>query len=117
MSEYQYYEFQALDRTLTQHEMHEQRKYATRATITANTSSLTEDVISRLDGDVKEWAVDAPEECFGQVVDAWEKIYHGRTPLSKMEGSGRVSSRCETAPCKKWDHQRDHNDLKRLVSD
>jgi hypothetical protein len=33
----------------------------------------------------KEWAVDAPEEYFGQVVDAWEKIYHGRTPQLKME--------------------------------
>jgi hypothetical protein len=52
MSEYRYYEFQALDRPLTQHEMHEQRKYSTRATITANTSSLIEDVISRPDGDV-----------------------------------------------------------------
>jgi hypothetical protein len=35
MSEYQYYEFQALDRPLTQHEMRELRKYSTRATITA----------------------------------------------------------------------------------
>jgi hypothetical protein len=52
MSEYQYHEFQALDRPLTQHEMHEQRKYSTRATITANTSSLIEDVISRLEGDI-----------------------------------------------------------------
>ena len=52
MSEYQYNEFQALDRPLTQHEMHELRKYSTRATITANTSSLIEDVISRPDGDV-----------------------------------------------------------------
>ncbi len=35
MSEYQYYEFQAVDRPLTQHEMRELRKYSTRATITA----------------------------------------------------------------------------------
>ncbi len=35
MSEYQYYEFQALDRPLTQHEMRELRKCSTRATITA----------------------------------------------------------------------------------
>ncbi len=35
MSEYQYYEFQVLDRPLTQHEMRELRKYSTRATITA----------------------------------------------------------------------------------
>jgi hypothetical protein len=35
MSEYQYYEFQALDRPLTLHEMRELRKYSTRATITA----------------------------------------------------------------------------------
>ena len=28
MSEYQYNEFQALDRPLTQHEMHELRKYS-----------------------------------------------------------------------------------------
>lgn len=34
MSEYQYYEFQALDRPLTQREMRELRKYSTRATIT-----------------------------------------------------------------------------------
>jgi hypothetical protein len=35
MSEYQYYEFLALDRPLTQNEMRELRKYSTRATITA----------------------------------------------------------------------------------
>jgi hypothetical protein len=35
MSEYQYYEFEALDRTLTQHDMRELRKYSTHATITA----------------------------------------------------------------------------------
>lgn len=34
MSEYQYYEFQALDRPLTQREMRELRKYSTRAAIT-----------------------------------------------------------------------------------
>lgn len=34
MSEYQYYEFQALDRPLTKREMRELRKYSTRATIT-----------------------------------------------------------------------------------
>jgi hypothetical protein len=34
MSEYQYYEFQALDRPLTRREMRELRKYSTRATIT-----------------------------------------------------------------------------------
>src|SRR5229473_3794898 len=33
----------------------------------------------------KEWAVDAPEEYFGQVADAWENIYHGKPPLSKLE--------------------------------
>jgi hypothetical protein len=33
----------------------------------------------------KEWAVDAPEEYFGQVVDAWERIYHGRPAPLKME--------------------------------
>lgn len=32
MSEYQYYELQALDRPLTQREMRELRKYSTRAT-------------------------------------------------------------------------------------
>lgn len=35
MSEYQYYEFQAVDRPLTQREMRELRSYSTRATITA----------------------------------------------------------------------------------
>ena len=35
MSEYQYYEFQAIDRPLTQHEIRELRRYSTRATITA----------------------------------------------------------------------------------
>ena len=35
MSEYQYYEFQALDRPLTQHDMRELCKFSTRATITA----------------------------------------------------------------------------------
>ena len=34
MSEYQYHEFQALERPLTQHEMRELRRYSTRATIT-----------------------------------------------------------------------------------
>lgn len=35
MSEYQYYEFQAIDRPLTAHEMKELRSYSTRATITS----------------------------------------------------------------------------------
>jgi len=35
MSECQYYEFLALDRALTQHDMRELRKYSTRAIITA----------------------------------------------------------------------------------
>lgn len=35
MSEYQYYEFQAIDRPLAEREMHELRSYSTRATITA----------------------------------------------------------------------------------
>ena len=34
MSEYQYYEFQAIDRPLTEHEMRELRSYSSRATIT-----------------------------------------------------------------------------------
>lgn len=34
MSEYQYYEFQALERPLSQREMRELRKYSTRAIIT-----------------------------------------------------------------------------------
>jgi len=42
MSEYQYYEFQALDRTLTQHDMRELRKYSTHATITADVLLLIE---------------------------------------------------------------------------
>jgi hypothetical protein len=33
----------------------------------------------------KEWAVDAPEEYFGQVADAWENICHGKPPLSQLE--------------------------------
>jgi hypothetical protein len=33
----------------------------------------------------KEWAVDAPEEYFVQIADAWENIYHGKPPLSKLE--------------------------------
>jgi hypothetical protein len=35
MSEYQYYEFQAIDRRLTEHEMGELRSRSTRARITA----------------------------------------------------------------------------------
>jgi len=35
MSEYQYYEFQALDRALTERDMRELRRYSTRATITS----------------------------------------------------------------------------------
>jgi hypothetical protein len=35
MSEYQYYEFLALDRAFTHHDIRELRKYSTRATITA----------------------------------------------------------------------------------
>ena len=34
MSEYQYYEFQAIDRPLTEKEMRELRSYSTRARIT-----------------------------------------------------------------------------------
>jgi hypothetical protein len=29
--------------------------------------------------------VDAPKEYFGQVADAWENIYHGKPPFSKLE--------------------------------
>jgi len=35
VSEYQYYEFQAIDRPLTQREMGELRSFSSRATITA----------------------------------------------------------------------------------
>jgi hypothetical protein len=41
MSEYQYYEFQALDRPLTEREMRELRGYSTRAAITLRGSSTT----------------------------------------------------------------------------
>jgi hypothetical protein len=37
----------------------------------------------------KEWAVEAPKEYFGQVADAWQNIYHGKPPLSKLDSSVR----------------------------
>jgi hypothetical protein len=33
----------------------------------------------------KDWAVDAPEEFFGQVLDQWKSLFKGRPPLLKMD--------------------------------
>lgn len=33
----------------------------------------------------KDWAVDAPGEFFGQVLDEWKSLFKGRPPLLKME--------------------------------
>jgi hypothetical protein len=46
MSEYQYYEFQAIDRSLTEREMSELRAYSTRARITP-TSCVAEQASAR----------------------------------------------------------------------
>ena len=47
MSEYQYYEFQAIDRPLTQEQMAELRGYSTRAQITATSFACTTGAASR----------------------------------------------------------------------
>jgi hypothetical protein len=54
MSEYQYYEFQAIDRPLTAKEMAELRSYSTRARITA-TSFINDYSWGRFKGDEKVW--------------------------------------------------------------
>jgi hypothetical protein len=54
MSEYQYYEFQALDRPLTQREMRELRKYPTRATIT-DTRFVNHYEWGNFKGDASKW--------------------------------------------------------------
>ncbi len=54
MSEYQYYEFQALDRPLTQREMRELRKYSTRATIT-DTRFVNHYEWGNFKGDASKW--------------------------------------------------------------
>jgi hypothetical protein len=41
MSEYQYYEFQAIDRPLTESEMEKLRSFSTRARITPTSSSTS----------------------------------------------------------------------------
>lgn len=54
MSEYQYYEFQAIDRTLTDKEMNELRKFSTRADITPN-SFKNEYAWGNFKGDEDRW--------------------------------------------------------------
>jgi len=54
MSEYQYYEFQALDHPLTESQMAELRKYSTRATITP-TSFVNEYNWGDFKGDRRQW--------------------------------------------------------------
>jgi hypothetical protein len=54
MSEYQYYEFQAVDRPLTEHEMDEFRSHSTRARITA-TSFVNEYSWGNFKGDEDAW--------------------------------------------------------------
>lgn len=54
MSEYQYYEFQAIDRPLTEKEMRELRSYSTRARITA-TSFVNDYSWGRFKGDEDAW--------------------------------------------------------------
>lgn len=54
MSEYQYYEFQALDRPLTAQEMKELRSYSTRARITP-TSFVNDYAWGSFKGDVGVW--------------------------------------------------------------
>jgi hypothetical protein len=54
MSEYQYYEFQAIDRPLTEREMAELRGYSTRARITA-TSFVNDYAWGRFKGDEDVW--------------------------------------------------------------
>lgn len=54
MSEYQYYEFQVLDRPLTQSQMAELRSYSSRARITP-TSFVNEYNWGSFKGDRREW--------------------------------------------------------------
>jgi len=54
LSEYQYYEFQAIDRPLTQSQMQELRRYSTRATITS-TRFVNEYEWGNFKGDPKVW--------------------------------------------------------------
>jgi hypothetical protein len=56
MSEYQYYEFQAIDRPLTEKEMQELRSYSTRARITP-TSFVNDYSWGRFKGDEEAWMV------------------------------------------------------------
>jgi hypothetical protein len=54
MSEYQYYEFQAIDRPLTDKQQEELRSYSTRATIT-RTSFVNDDSWGSFKGDEDAW--------------------------------------------------------------
>src|SRR5437016_9455438 len=54
MSEYQYYEFQKVDDRLSETEMHELRRYSTRARITP-TSFVNEYHFGNFKGDPNEW--------------------------------------------------------------
>ena len=54
MSEYQYYEFQAIDRPLTEEQMEELRSYSTRATIT-RTSFVNDYSWGSFKGDADVW--------------------------------------------------------------
>ena len=54
MSEYQYYEFQAIDRPLTEKQMEELRSYSTRATIT-RTSFVNDYSWGSFKGDEDAW--------------------------------------------------------------
>ena len=101
MSEYQYYEFQAIDRPLTKGEMAEVRSLSTRATITSTRfvfrrKALFQQVVSsRSSTDILIFiAFDNPVQCnvFRSTIHLWMKIQKNISMLFVAE---RFSKKAE----------------------
>ncbi|MBI5967184.1 MAG: hypothetical protein HY882_04935 [Deltaproteobacteria bacterium] len=84
MSEYQYYDFQAIDRPLTEKEMQELRSYSTRARITP-TSFVNDYSWGRFKGDEDAWM----EKYF----DAFFYLANWGTHVFKLRLPSRLASR------------------------
>lgn len=96
MSEYQYYEFQALDRRLTENQMRELRVYSSRARITPTTFA-NDYSFSRFRGDPDMWM----EQYFDASIymtDVGMHIFQFRLPTRVLSADrARVYCRCDLA--------------------
>ena len=96
MSEYQYYEFQAIDRPLSKKEMAELRSYSTRARITP-TSFVNDYSWGNFKGDADVW-MDKYFDVFLYIANWGTRILKLRRLIRSSAPKLRVSSQLVNAP-------------------